>query len=845
MNLDSIYANEQITRFTLENGLTVILKPDSRHAVVSTQYWVKTGSIHEGRFLGSGISHYLEHLMFKGTSTMSGREIQQEVHQLGGYFNAYTSFDRTVYYIDGPSESAPRILDILSEMMKDPVFPVEEVEKEKNVILREIDMRDDDPDSVLFEKLFATAFREHPYKYPIIGYKDLFVKLKRSDLLEYYRSRYVPNNMVLVMVGDFDPLAVEAQVRACWDSVPRGALTDPVIPEEQPVRTRRLIQDYGDYQITRAVQVFLIPGFSHADSPVLSMLAEIIGSGESSILWQELRQKQKLVHQVYAAAWNTGTTGLFYTGLISDPGKRDAALQALTDCLERIASGEGLEDERVQQVIRRAIAREIRSRAQVSGQAGKLGVSECVAGDIYYSRNLLKRLQEITTEDVKRVARQWLKTGESLTLTLEPNSQKHAGTRTNRASSAKVQVHEGKFSNGLRWVVLPDHHLPMATIGYMGLGGPGYDPLGQSGLSCLTSTLLAKDTAKRTDLEIVTAIEGVGGSFYGNCGNNTFSLIAGALSGDFNLAADLVCEGLTSPLFSEETFELEKQAQLASIQEADDDLVSWSLSRLRREFHGQHPYGYGASGELDEVSKLSRQHVVEHWERLKHPENGVLLLAGDLDWEKELERLEKRFQDWSGNSAYRLPDMPYSKGIDREQALTLQRDRQQAIVMQAFPSGGITAADDHVESVLVQMLSGMASHLFEKVREEQGLAYFVSARRLIAPNWGMLYFYAGTQPETADRVLREYKAELQRLASDKWEKQELTGAQTSLRASLRIRQQSLSSRITDAGVKVLFGLPLQPWDHFDRRIGEVTRQDIRAKAEMLLNAPSLSMIVKP
>lgn len=845
MNLDSLYANEQILRFTLDNGLTVILKPDARHAVVSTQFWVKTGSIHEGRFLGSGISHYLEHLMFKGTSANTGREIQQEVHQLGGYFNAYTSFDRTVYYIDGPSESTLRILDILSDMMRDPIFPVEEVEREKNVILREIDMRDDDPDSILFEKLFATAFREHPYKYPIIGYKDLFVKLGRKELQEYYRTRYVPNNMVLVMVGDFEPTQVEEAIRRDWEAVPRGTLADIVIPDEYPVRTRRTIHDFGDYQISRGVQVFSIPGFSHPDSPALSMLAEIIGSGESSLLWQDLRQQQKLVHQVYASAWNTGTTGLFYTGLLCDPQKRDLALEALAGSLERIRKKGWLDEQWVQQVVRRAVSREIRSRAQVSGQAGKLGMAECVAGDIDYHRSMLKRLQEITASDIERVAHTWLKTEQSLTLTLSPNSLRNVESTARRAAAARIQVESGQFSNGLRWVVLPDSSLPMASIGYMGLGGPGFDPQGASGLSCLTSTLLAKDTQNRSDAEIVTAIEGVGGSFYGSCGNNTFSLIANSLRDDFSLASGLLTDGLTEALFKQETFDLEKQAQLASIQEEQDDLVSWAMSRLRREFHGNHPFGNAPAGTEPDVVSLTREQVLGHWERLKHPQNGVLLLAGDLDWQEELSRLETRLAGFRGNPAQPLEAIPAFNGLSKSQSLLLQRERQQAIVLRAFPSCGVRDETDPVDSVLVQMLSGMASHLFERVREEQGLAYFVSARRLVSPDWGMFYFYAGTQPESADRVMEEYQSELQRLASGKWALSELTGAQASLRASLRLRQQNLASRITDAGVRVLFGLPLTPWDHFDRKIGEVTQQHIRNKAGMLLSQPSLSLIVKP
>ncbi len=131
---------------TLENGLTVLLDPDPQAPVISTQAWVETGSIHEGRFLGAGISHLLEHMVFKGTERYDGQAISDTVQAAGGEWNAYTTFDRTVYYIDGPAESVETFLSVLTEMVFKPSFPAEEFEKEKNVIRREIDMGMDDPD---------------------------------------------------------------------------------------------------------------------------------------------------------------------------------------------------------------------------------------------------------------------------------------------------------------------------------------------------------------------------------------------------------------------------------------------------------------------------------------------------------------------------------------------------------------------------------------------------------------------------------------------------------------------------------------------------------------------------
>ena len=171
---------EPVSRVVLPNGLTVLLKPDRSAALASVQVWVRTGSIHEGAQLGAGLSHYLEHMLFKGTERRAGREISAAVQAHGGYINAYTTFDRTVYYIDLPSEHAAVAIDLLADLVLHATLPADEAAKEKGVILREIAMTQDDPDDRLWRSLFSTAFREHPYRHPVIGYREVFSAVDRD-----------------------------------------------------------------------------------------------------------------------------------------------------------------------------------------------------------------------------------------------------------------------------------------------------------------------------------------------------------------------------------------------------------------------------------------------------------------------------------------------------------------------------------------------------------------------------------------------------------------------------------------------------------------------------------------
>src|SRR6266853_5723190 len=216
---------------TLENGLTVIVREDHSAPVVSAQAWCMSGSIHEGRWLGAGLSHVLEHMLFKGTTTRPGSRIDQEVQEAGGYMNAYTSFDRTVYHIDVPNTGAKIAIDILCDIMQNATLPPEEMEKEKQVIVREMDMNIDDPGRRASRRLFETAYTRSPYRFTVIGYPDIFHELKQEDILAYYHEKYSPNNVFYVVAGDIKNDDVVAQIRNAYANSKARAIPPVVLPE--------------------------------------------------------------------------------------------------------------------------------------------------------------------------------------------------------------------------------------------------------------------------------------------------------------------------------------------------------------------------------------------------------------------------------------------------------------------------------------------------------------------------------------------------------------------------------------------------------------------------------------
>src|SRR5580658_5746934 len=233
-----------VTLTTLDNGLVVIVREDHSAPVVSAQAWCMSGSIHEGRWLGAGLSHVLEHMLFKGTTTRPGSRIDQEVQEAGGYMNAYTSFDRTVYHIDVPNTGARTAIDILCDIMQNASLPPDELAKEMDVIRREMDMGQDNPASRASRRLFEVAFTRSPYRFTIIGYPDIFNELKPDDIRGYYHEKYAPNNCFYVVAGDVKNEDVVAQIKEAYAKTKGRALPPIVLPlEPKQTGVREIIEE--------------------------------------------------------------------------------------------------------------------------------------------------------------------------------------------------------------------------------------------------------------------------------------------------------------------------------------------------------------------------------------------------------------------------------------------------------------------------------------------------------------------------------------------------------------------------------------------------------------------------
>src|SRR6266702_1039142 len=406
-----------VTLTTLDNGLTIIVREDHSAPVVSTQAWCMAGSIHEGKWLGAGMSHVLEHMLFKGTTTRPGSRIDQEVQEAGGDMNAFTSFDRTVYHIDVPNTGAKVAVDILCDIMQNATLPTDEMAKEKQVILREMDMNLDEPGRRSGRRLFETAFTRSPYRFTVIGYPDIFNELKQEDIVAYYREKFAPNNVFYVVVGDVKSQEVLSQVGAAYAKTKAKALPPVVLPEEPRQTAPREIIEEAPIELGHLHFAWHIPELRHPDVPILDVLAVLLGNGRSSRLYQRVREQKGLVNSVDAWTYRPGNPGLFGVSATVDPDKFAGAREAILAEIEQMKSSppKAFGAEELGKAVKQFVSATLSIRKTMEGQAQDLGANWLAASDLNFSERYLAAVRKVNPADLQRVARQYL-TAENRTL---------------------------------------------------------------------------------------------------------------------------------------------------------------------------------------------------------------------------------------------------------------------------------------------------------------------------------------------------------------------------------------------------------------------------------------------
>lgn len=874
-------AQSTVTKRTLPNGLTVLLKEDHSNPIVAINIWFGVGSVNETEKM-TGLAHFQEHMVFKGTETYGVGEIARKVKAAGGNLNAGTSYSYTMYYIVLPSESFPLALSVQADAMMNSTFDEGEFKKERIVVLDEARMYDDTPDAYTFYRTMELGFKTHNYRRPIAGYEKVLRKIKRDQLLDFYHTYYRPSNAVLVVVGDIDPdTAFEEieRVYGAWEDMPTD-IYEP--PPETPQTGFRFKEFRGEMDHAYIGMGFHIPNITHDDYPALEVLSSLLSSGKSSRLFRRVQEQKRLVTTVDSEVLAEKWPGFFQIYASMPAEKWEAAVDAIFEELAEFqtvpCTAEDLSKARRQ--LEKSIYSELET---MEGQASNLGYYELL-GDYRLGEAHREAIAKVTAEQVREVARkyfninncslvaylpkQW-ENGEyasdeierRLAQLLESEGEPPAAAfaageagelripsaSSNRAEKAGVPGDATatmfELDNGLRVLVKQRSTVPLVTMLTMMQGGTRLESKGKSGLSTLTLRSLLKGTTSYSAEEIARTIEELGGSIESLSSFDVAGVYTSVLSKHLEETIPVYREIMREPVFDREEIEKEKNKLLEEIAKRHDNPVMYSIDSLFIDVFGEHPYSHPFGGAESQIRKLTPDDCREWYRSVMVPKNIVLTFVGDITVERARSVAERLFGDLKDGPVPEpvaaVPVKPYRTGT-REMR---KKQLKQSMALVGFLAPPMMSDEAISLEVLNGLLTGLGGRLFVELRDKRSLGYMAGSAFIPLKDRSLFLGYANPTADGVDEALQVIMDELTRVAREGVPDEEIARSKEWLVGTQIMQLQRNFSQAIAYGTYETLGFGYRTVDETPRLIRNITEEDIVREAGALFK-PERAVFLK-
>lgn len=642
-----LVANKDEIVSVLKNGLTVIIKRVQTPAV-SVQALVNTGSIYENKWLGGGLSHLCEHLVAGGSSSRRTEAQNLDLlQQIGDNSNAYTSYEQTVYFVNTTPEHVEKAIDLVTDWVFGATITPEEYDREYQVVQRELEKDAGEADWVFADLFMENRYLVHPARYPVIGYQEVIRSLKRDEVYEYFKSAYVPQNVIISVAGNGDPEAMLAAVRKNVGNVKPARIPGKALPEEPPVDSPR-------------TQVATFPGLGQAklslgfesvrstdpDMYAMDLLAATLGLGESSILVQDLRDTQHLVSAIVCADDTPYyVKGTFSVEMDVAPDKIKAATEATLAILEKVKH-DGVSEDRLQRaktMIRAAEAMNKQTAENVASTAAANFLHTGNPDDTYADR-----IGKVTADQVRAAANKYLNVSKLLTTALLPEDSAAAAglpkatALMRRAVPTTARAPVAESSPLITRVVLPNNTVlllkrvattPVVSVQLFSRGGLSTEDAKTNGLGNLAMRTVPRGSKSRSAEEIATFFDSIGGTIETTCANNTFVWSATCLRDDFGKLIPAFADLVNEPAFPDaELMEMKERVQ-AEIGDQDRDWMGGGRRFFNKVFFepGGSPYQFSVLGTKESVAAFTPAQVRDYYQKTILTGPRVLAIFGDID----------------------------------------------------------------------------------------------------------------------------------------------------------------------------------------------------------------------
>lgn len=829
---------------TLDNGCRLVVEVDHSRPVAAFRVYIGAGSIYEGRYLGGGISHFVEHTISEGTPTRTLEQIDAELDALGNTYNAYTTKDHTCYYATTSGDEIARAIEVISDFVLHPTFPPEHVETQRGIIQREMAMGDDEPMRRISHLLYETLFTVHPERYRIIGYPETFNALTREDIVDYHSRLYVPDNIVVTAVGDFDGEAVLERLRAIYGAVPRRPhpAVELAREPEQIAPRRRTVQDEA---VGRAYLRIAWPTISlfHPDLYALDTLSGYLTAGESSLLVRRLRDELGLVDSISSySATPAYDAGLFAFAATLDPANLQRVEQEIVAALDEIRQNPPPKGE-IARVLKQVEAGEVFAQESAEGRASTLGRNLMLTGDANFTELYVEGIRAVTPAQIRDVARKYFTPERMTVVVLRPPAEGEGAAAATRRS-AEARTHERTLPSGLRVIVRENHSVPAVSIATATLGGLRYESAQNVGITSLMAQMLVRGSGHHTRRELAERVDRLGGSLSPYSGRNSFGLVAQFLSGDLPAALELTLDALFSPTFPREELERERQLALAAIARQRDSVQMVAIEALLGELFHEHPYRFLPVGTEESVRELTAADLKAFHQAYARPPATAVVVAGDAEPEAVFAHVQRLTERLSA-APPPVPETPAEPPIQQPRERIIERPQEQAIVAYGFHALALDDPGVYALDVLDAVISGASmpgGRLHQALRGQQ-LVYFVHGSPILGLDPGVYIIQAGTAPDTVRTVREQIESIIREIATEPPSAEELDLARRMAIADNRVALETNSSLAQTIALDVIYGLGARDWEMYEEKIQAVTAEQVQQMARRLLDLERSAVVV--
>ena len=813
----------------LPNGQTVVVQEIHNNPIVTIDTWIKTGSINENDS-NNGISHFLEHLFFKGTKLHPTGEMDRILESKGAIVNAATSKDFTHYYITIPSEDFDTALELHSDMLLNPQIPRKELEQERKVVLEEISKDGNSPSKKVYENLNTMMYTTHPYKRKVIGTADNVGTMRREEILEYFNKYYSPSNMVTLIIGDVDTEKVINKIQTSFNQPYKKPVKHRFKKEHQLQNQKRNIE-YTDSQSGYLMMGFRGASIDDNETFVLDVLAEALGGGHSSRLYKNVKEQKGLSYAVSASNGSFRDDGIFYISANFMPASKDKLEKAIFEEISNIQKY-GITQEELNRAKSAIIQDTYYARESTANIASELGYIITLTGNSDLYKNYVDGINKVSAHDVQIAAQKYLGVNKSALSFVLPkymeNSDSNIADKKNHTYK-KVSENSGiakyQIDNNATMLINENKNNDIIAITIIAKGGEFLEKIPGEG-TMVAGTML-KGTKNYSAQELSQILDENGIKIEPSCSEDYFVIDVQTTTAKIDKTLEILNEIVNNALFDDYEIEKFRSEILSKFKQRRDIPMNVAIENFKTLIFEGSVYSHTNKILEKTMPSVSKADMISYYNKILDSKNVIVSINGNVDSEKMIQEFGSMLKD-KKNPRFDFSNYTVTKLTSPKTITQKINDLQTSWLFMGWQAASVRDKKDFVTLKVINTLlgSGLSSRLYRNLREADGLAYQLGSSYSPKMLGGTFMTYIGTNPKSLEYSREKMLAEVNRLKLEFVSDSELKDAKDRLKGGFIIALETNAEKASNVGFFEAYGFGYDFLNTYIKMIDEVTASDI-------------------